>query len=128
MTPLIIGLRYDHPHPSGSWQFAYKKLWLLGDGQQVYRYIVCACTLVVILHQSTFDRKVITCVMSVDDYGVVWWWKGVMDKWNLLYLVMITVLTDVFGFWDHYTNQHKMSVHKHHHIYETSWERKKKTT
>ena len=27
MTPLIdiIGLLYDHPHPSGSWQFAYKK-------------------------------------------------------------------------------------------------------
>ena len=24
MTPLIIGLPYDHPHPSGSWQLAYK--------------------------------------------------------------------------------------------------------
>ena len=23
----------DHPHPSGSWQFAFKNVWLLGDGQ-----------------------------------------------------------------------------------------------
>ena len=29
MTPLIIGLPYDHPHPSGSQQF-----WLLDNGQQ----------------------------------------------------------------------------------------------
>ncbi len=25
MTPLIIGLPYDHPQPSGSWQFTYTK-------------------------------------------------------------------------------------------------------
>jgi hypothetical protein len=35
MTPLIIGLPYDHLHPSGSRQFADKKLLLLGDGLQI---------------------------------------------------------------------------------------------
>jgi hypothetical protein len=35
VTPqFIIGLPYDHPYPSGIQQFAYKGLWLLGDGQQ----------------------------------------------------------------------------------------------
>ena len=36
MTRLIIGLvPYDHPHLSGSHQFSCKKLWLIGDGQQI---------------------------------------------------------------------------------------------
>ena len=49
MTPLVIGLPYDHPHASGSWQFVYKKLWLLGNGQQTAMHehirITCICTI-----------------------------------------------------------------------------------
>ena len=40
MIPLIIGLPHNYPHPSGSQQFAYDELWLLGNVQQVW---TCSC-------------------------------------------------------------------------------------
>ena len=44
MTPFIIGLPYDHPQPSDSWQFAYKKF---GWPTNV-RSNMCVCTVSVI--------------------------------------------------------------------------------
>ena len=31
----LVNPMIDNPYPSGSWQFAYKKPWLLGDAQQM---------------------------------------------------------------------------------------------